>query len=115
MAIVQHLVVDQYSKFSAEVTVYGDARYPLDLTGYTAESQIRKSPTSTVAGTFNATVIDEVAGKISLTLSAEDTADLIPGRYLYDVVIVSEAGDRYRAIEGIVTVSAGITQPTPAG
>lgn len=114
MAIVQHLIVDQDSTFTAELTVYNDARYPLDLTDYTATAQMRRSPTSTTAVDFTTNIPSPASnGTITLSLTDEQTAELKPGRWLYDVVIESMAGQRFRAIEGIITVNPSITRPTP--
>ena len=111
MAIVQHLIIDQNSTFSAEVTIYGDTRYPLDLTGYTAAAQMRKSFGSTSYTAFTCTIqTPRSNGKVSLYLTDEQTAALKPGRYLYDVIVENATGEKFRAIEGVITVNATITR-----
>lgn len=111
MAIVQNLVIDQGSTFSIELTVYGDDRYPLNLTPYTPTAQIRKSPTSTSYTNFTCNKVDPgTSGKINIALTDEQTAALRQGRYMYDVVIEA-SGERFRVIEGIVTVMPSITKP----
>jgi len=112
MAIVQNLLIDQGSTFVARVNVYTSEKVKFNLTDYTAQSQMRKVPTST-------TVIAEFAcsipspksdGQIILTLTDEQTLTIAPGRYMYDVVISSVAGEKYRAVEGIITVKPLITR-----
>jgi hypothetical protein len=51
---------------------------------------------------------------VVISLTDEQTATLKPGRWLYDVVIESDSGSRFRAIEGVITVNPSITRPTPA-
>lgn len=115
MAIVQHLIVDQDSTFTAELTIYTDARYPFDLTDYTATAQMRRTPTSANAVDFTTSIpAPYTSGRVTIALSDEQTADLKPGRWLYDVVVENESGQRFRAIEGIITVNPSITRPTPA-
>jgi hypothetical protein len=115
MAIVQHLIVDQDSTFTAQLTVYDDNRYPFNLTDYTATAQLRRNPTSTTAVDFTVAIPEpKTSGQINISLTDEQTATLKPGRWLYDVVIESDTGQRFRAIEGIITVNPSITRPTPA-
>ena len=111
MAIVQNLIIDQNSTFSAQLTIYGDTRYPLNLTGYTVHAQMKKSPSATTSTAFTCTIPDPRSnGLVNLYLTDEQTADLSPGRYLYDVIVEDSINEKFRAIEGVITVTAGITQ-----
>lgn len=85
----------------------GDA---INLSGYSAESQIRKSYYSTTANNFTATVTDAATGEITLSMTAANTANLSPSRYLYDLVITAPDETKTRVIEGIVVVLPGITR-----
>ena len=85
----------------------GDA---INLTGYTASSQIRKSYYSSIANNFTTTVTGTANGEITLSMTAANTALLTPGRYLYDLLITSPGGTKTRVVEGIVTVTPGVTQ-----
>jgi hypothetical protein len=49
-------------------------------------------------------------GQINLTLDNTVTNDIEPGRYMYDVEITSAGGGKTRVVEGIVTVTPGITR-----
>lgn len=42
-------------------------------------------------------------------MTAANTANLTPGRSLYDLVITSPAGVKTRVVEGIVNILPGIT------
>lgn len=110
MAIVQNLIIDQGSTFGAKVTIYTELKAYFNLTGYVATAQIRKAPTSsTVTATFACAIIAPTSGEIILSLTDEQTAAMKPGRYMYDVVI-ENSGDKYRAVEGIVTVMPSVTR-----
>lgn len=116
MAIVQNLIIDQNSTFSAEVTVLTEEKYYFDLTNYEAFAHIKKYPTSAnIAATFLCEIPTPTYGNIFLYLTDEQTALLKPGRYMYDVIIKNNLGELFRAIEGNVTVTPGITTlpPTP--
>jgi len=121
MAIKSNLTIDQGSDFSATVDVLASDGQLFDLTGYTARSQIRKNfVTSTITANFICTHNDD-GGKITLELPnaggeyGPGTNSIEPGRYLYDVEIVSDAATPVvtRVLEGTVTVTGGITKESP--
>ena len=60
---------------------------PLNLTGYTAASQMRKHPESVNAtADFNVGFIDRTNGRIRVSLATEKTRLVKPGRYVWDVM-----------------------------
>jgi len=71
---------------------------------------MRKSFYSSTANNFTATITDNAAGEITLTMTASETASLKPGRYVYDLLITDDAGTKSRIVEGIVSVTPGSTQ-----
>ena len=111
MALVQALYIDQGADFSTGITLYADNGItPLDLTGYSFTSQMRKSYASSTATTFACSVPNPSTGQVILTLTASQTGALKPGRYLYDIEMVDLTTYRTRPVEGIVIVSPQITQ-----
>jgi len=109
MAIKANLVVDQGTDFSAAVDVVDGDGNTFDLTGYSVNAQMRKNYASSSATDFG-TETNDTGGQITLTLSNAQTEALSPGRYLYDVEIKSSANSITRVVEGIVTVTPGITR-----
>lgn len=109
---VNNLVINSGSDFSQSFTLEGGATNSLfDLTNYTVESQMRKWAGSSTATTFNATIgYPETQGQILLSLTSEQTSNLKPGRYIYDVVIEDNVGVKNRVIEGMVLVTEGVTR-----
>jgi hypothetical protein len=109
MATKANLVIDQGSTFSTDLTLldeYGDG---LVLNGYTANSQIRKWYTSaTPAATF-LTIINTTSSVITLTLTSNQTSNLVAGRYVYDVEI-NDGASTSRIVEGIITVTPQVTR-----
>jgi hypothetical protein len=102
--------VDQGANYSNIISVGSTSGAPLNLTGYTVKSQMRKSYTSSTYYDFTATVHDAVNGKVRLQLNATQSGLIVPGRYLYDVEITDPNGAKTRVIEGIVTVTPEITK-----
>jgi hypothetical protein len=110
MATISNLYVDAGSTYSNIITLAASNGQPLNLTGYTVASQMRKSFQSSTSYSFTATVYDAIAGKIRLTLTDEQSALIPAGRWLYDVEITSSSGVTSRVVEGVVIVSPQITQ-----
>jgi len=110
MATITNLYIDAGADYSIIVTANQSNGDPLNLTGYTVKSQIRKSYASQTAYDFTATVYSQLAGKIRLALTATQTSAIKPGRYLYDVEITSSIGEKRRVLEGIIIVTPEITQ-----
>ena len=110
MASISNLFIDQGSDYVNVVTVESANGAPLDLTGYTARSQIRKSYTSSIAYNFTASIPNPQLGEISLSLTAAASEAIPAGRYLYDVEITSDQNVKTRVVEGIATITPQITQ-----
>jgi hypothetical protein len=88
--------------------VQGDA---VNLTTYSASSQLRKSYYSSSANTLTATVTGNANGEITLTMTAANTAALTPGRYVYDLVITNTIDNsKTRVIEGTAIVLPSVTR-----
>lgn len=88
----------------------GDSDAPLNLTGYTAYAQMRKHAGSLNPVTFTTEISSpRTLGKIVLSLTSEQTSQIKPGRYIYDIVI-DNLGLRTRVVEGMVLVREGATQ-----
>lgn len=106
-----NLVVNQGSDYSFDLPVLRDeSKSPVNLTDYTISAQIRKHYGAYKYHSFTATVKSPATnGVINLTLTDIQTKKLDVGRYVYDVVITSNAGTKTKAFEGLVTVVGGAT------
>jgi len=110
MGTVTNLYIDQGTTYNAIVQVFDDDDNPFNLTGYTANAQIRKNyAASTVSAEFTANVLSVSNGTITLSLTPSQTANLKYGRYVYDVEITSNT-NILRPIEGIVVVYPQVTR-----
>jgi hypothetical protein len=109
MATKANLVIDQGATFLVELDLKDENGDILVLSGYTANSQIRKWYTSSNATASFTTSINVVSGAVSLSLSANQTSSLTSGRYVYDVEI-QNGSSVTRIVEGIVTVTPQVTR-----
>ena len=108
MAEKVNIVMDQGTTFNTTYLFTDDNDVPIDFSTYTANSQMRKSYTSTTAYAF--TVGLSNSGVITLSLSAANSSAISAGRYLYDLEVQDTNGVRSRLVEGIVTVTPEITR-----
>lgn len=87
---------------------------PVDVTGYTADMQVRQFvDSSTILVELSTTngriTIDGALGQINLALTSTETAGLTPGSYIYDLNIQSPGGYVYKIIQGAFVVNASVT------
>jgi hypothetical protein len=109
---VNNLVVNAGSDFSQSFTLEGtNTNSAFDLTNYTIAAQMRKWAGSSTATTFTTSKLAPyTSGRILLSLTATQTQDLKPGRYVYDVVIEDDYNVKTRVIEGMVLITEGVTR-----
>ena len=109
MAIKANLIIDQGVDYSTVLSLTDDDGNPVTLSGYTANAQMRKTYTSSTAYAFS-TAVDASLGTIALTMTANQTANIVSGRYVYDVFTTDGSGLKSRVVEGIVTVTPRVTR-----
>lgn len=111
MADFVELTVEQGATFSTEVTVNDANGFPKNLNDYTVRSQIRKSYYSTTSIDFDISIDSPNDGLITMELSSETTANITPGRYVYDTIIEENStGIVTRIFEGIATILPSVTR-----
>lgn len=103
-----NLVVDQGATFETTINLTDDNGDLVDLAGYTGVGQIRKHYTSSNATNIVVT-LGGANGTVTLGLTANATANLVAGRYVYDVEL-SNGSTVSRVFEGIVTVTPQVTR-----
>ena len=111
----QNLFIEKGATFDISISLddaYGNA---YDLTNATAKSQIRKSYYSQNNTAEFTTSIDTFSGTISLGLQSSVTANIAPGRYVYDTFISfagapGQANTVIKILEGVVDVVPNATR-----
>jgi len=110
----QDLYIEQGSTFTFTITlddVYGDV---YALSGANVYSSMKYSYyTSNVAASFS-TQVSANTGEVTFTLDSANTANISPGRYVYDAVLsyyvgAGQANTVIRILEGIAQVVPGVT------
>jgi len=109
VAIKANIVIDQGTTFATTIDVTDEDSNIVNLTGFTGAAQLRKHYTSTAQTAFTVSITANT-GVVSLSLSANVTNNVAAGRYVYDCELTDAAGTVSRLIEGIVTVTPGVTR-----
>ena len=109
------LFVEQGATFSYALTLTDSVGAPVNLTGYTARMQMRRSVQSpdiliSLTTANGRLVITPLTGVITMTISATDTAALNFQSAVYDLEIESAGGIVTRLIEGKVRLSLEVTR-----
>ena len=109
MAIRANLLIDQGATYQTVVTITDANNNSIDLSGYTGNAVIKKAYSSlNVAQTFTVSV-NGTLGQVSLSLTANQTSNIVAGRYVYDVKLIDGAGAISRVVEGIATINPKVT------
>ena len=112
MAAFVELYVDQGTTFTNTITLNDDSTNAnVNISGYLIRSQMRRSYYSTNAtANFVCTITDSEYGVIEMSLDAANTANIKAGRYVFDVEMQDTANVVTRILEGIITVTPGVTR-----
>ena len=107
---VSNIVIEQGYDFDTSFQLE-DTRTnsPLVLTDASTTGQIRKHYGAVDAVSLGSTVTSPDLGIISISLTANQSVSLKPGRYVYDVKILN-AGREYKAVEGTALIRGGVTR-----
>lgn len=110
MASFVELTIEQGANFSTDLDLRDSSGSLLNISGYSVASQMRKSYYSTSANNFTMTITDGSAGQITMSMNSSNTSNIVPGRYVYDILLTDGQGVKTRIIEGIVTVLPSVTR-----
>jgi hypothetical protein len=107
-----NLVCDQATTFNFQFQILNN-QTPWSLGGYTGVMTVRPfvgaNTTTVVASTANGRMtLDQISGRVNVTLSAATTGAITAGRYAYDLVLDSGA-EVTRILEGKFIVTGAVT------
>lgn len=109
MALKANIVIDQGTSFATTIDVTDEEDNTVDLTGFTGAAQMRKHYTSSAQTAFTVSISADL-GEVTLSMAANVTNNIAPGRYVYDCELTDGSGTVSRLVEGIVTVTPGVTR-----
>lgn len=111
MADYVEIDIDQGTDFNLDLGIKNDDGTQKDVTGYTFASSIKKSFYSlNPIATFTIDYDQASTGNIILSLTAAETANTKPGRYLFDIKQTDTFGKIERLAEGVATIHPQVTE-----
>jgi hypothetical protein len=112
MAGYVELYVDQGATFNSVINLADDTtNINVNISSYIVRSQMRRSYYSANAtANLTCTITDADNGELTISLTASQTANIKAGRYLFDLETETPAGVVTRVLEGIITVTPGVTR-----
>ena len=108
-AYISNIVIDAGADFNQIFNLEDSANSPLDLTGYTATSKLKKPPASlSDKATFSVSFPNRAQGQLKIALGSCITSALKAGRYSFDVLL-NDGSLKTRIVSGSAIVTAGVT------
>jgi hypothetical protein len=112
-AAIHDLIIDQGATWKVNLLYKDPAGDPINLTGYTAQLQLRTSYEAASASLSLATgtgiTITANTGTIAILATATQTNSLVAGDYVYDLEITL-SGEVTRLIQGRAIVRPQVTR-----
>lgn len=109
------IMIECGATFRLALTWHAPDGTPINLTGWSARMQIRHRRTDAIPlvslmSPSGGIVLGGTAGTINITITADDTADLTAKSGVYDLELVSPAGEVTRLVQGPVAISPEVTR-----
>ena len=105
----KNITINVGETFSEDLTLLSaDGSGVVDLTGFTAQSQLRKHPANPRFADIQVGIKSAADGVINISIASTITKFLQGGRHVYDVILTRPSGFKLVAFEGNANVRSGI-------
>lgn len=105
------LIIEQGTTFNSTINITDEvADNVINISGYSISSQLRTSYyTANASETLVCTITDAANGEFTLSLAASNTANLAPGKYVFDIKTVDTNNRTSRLLEGKIIITPSVT------
>jgi hypothetical protein len=102
--------MEQNTTYNTTITLADNYGNAYNLMNYSVKSQAKRSYYSANASlVFTTTISDAANGVVTLSANNATTANLIPGKLVYDVIIIDAFNNVTRVLEGQIFVDPAVT------
>lgn len=109
-----NLYFDQGTDWSAYIVLTNPDQTYINIANYTFTSQFKTGFYSlNVTSNLVCTIVDAANGNVELSLDAANTANIIAGKYVYDVFQVDTNSKTSKIQAGTLTIVPSVTGITP--
>jgi hypothetical protein len=105
MSVSRDFTAEQGATWRRTVEYRNPDGTPFELVGWTARLEVRPRRGTATALLEGSAVVNGPAGTVTVSITADQTSALLPGRYFYDVDLVSPVGEVTRLIDGSIQVT----------
>ena len=110
MAVKFNMPIDQGADYTTTFNITDDNGVAVDMSTYSGNGMIRKSYSSSNSFALGVTA-NNANGLVVVTLSANTSAAMSAGRYVYDIKVTDSVSNIVsRIAEGIVTINPQVTR-----
>ena len=108
-----NLVIYKYTDFEQTFVLEdGLSNSAKDLTGFTGTCRMQRTLNLGSLTAFTVTFVNRLNGKIRISLTNTQTANIEDGKYFYELMLTDPDGVVERVIEGVVIVKQPVTYPS---
>lgn len=107
-----NLTILEGADFSSTFQINNENKSAFNLTGYSIYAKMIKSVAIGATGnttSFTSGITSAIGGQLNISLTDTVTKTLNPGRYYYDINVVSSASTVYKMVSGNVVVEGGLS------
>lgn len=105
-SIKTNLWIEQGATYSNTIPLIDVNGNPVNVANCSAVAELRQDYTSTNSVSFDTALAN---GSLTISLTANATANVLSGRYVYDVNMTNAANVVSRIQEGVVTITPSVT------
>lgn len=110
-----HFIIEQGATFQNTLTLKDSSDAVINLTGYSAEMDLRKNQDDsteviTLTVVNSRVVMGGAAGTVKLVISASDTSALTVGDGVYDIELTDADGKVDRILEGTYSIRGNVSR-----
>jgi hypothetical protein len=110
MAFTVNLLVEAGATFTRQIAYTNPDGTVFNLSGYTAQLQVRETAKSPTAALTITPLIDVPTGVVSFTFTATQTATLTASKYVWAIELTHTDGTVIRFVEGDISVSPEVVR-----
>ena len=108
-----NLIIYKHTDFEQTFVLEdGQSNSAKDLTGFTGTCKMQRTLNLGSLTQFTLTFTSRLNGKVRISLTNTQTANLEDGKYFYELMLTDPDGVVERVIEGVVIVKQPVTYPS---
>ena len=104
-----NITLQRRADYSAVLQFKDSNGAAIDITGYTVAAQVWDKARTSKSADFSVAYTDRVNGKVTISLSDDQTAAFTASELYYDVLVTDTADIKSYYLEGIVFIKEGYT------